>query len=366
MPELDKTGEKTPESCGCVEEKPVSSEVVSCCGSPDTPGPPDLTEIAHTTSTLTVSDKLIHVLARLGLKRNGWRIRPGLYKLGDPGTDSPVFVSANYRVSFDALRQALGGIDGYILVLDTNGINVWCAAGKGTFATDELVSRIEKTGLADEVETRRLIVPQLGATGICVHEVHKLSGFKVRFGPVRSKDIPEFIEKGKASDEMRRVRFDLQDRMVLIPVEGKQGVPGAMAFMLLAYLGDGAIAAAGVAGASVAGLVGFPLLMPWIPGEDFSSKGFVLGGAVGLMTAAAALLSNDGSAKQKMAKAVSYMLTLPTITSFIALNWTGATTFTSPTGVRREIDRYVPLMAGMAVAGIITNAAQRLLRRKEG
>lgn len=366
MPDINETGENMPESCGCVTEKPDPVEVAPCCGPPDTPGPPDLTDIAETTSKLTGRDRLIQVFARLGFKRMDWRIRPGLYRLGDPGTDSPVFVSANYRLSFDALREALSGIDSHILVLDTKGINVWCAAGKGTFGTDELVSRIEKTGLADEVETRRVIVPQLGATGVCAHEVRKRSGFKVRFGPVRAGDIPEFLKNGKATEEMRRVHFHLKDRAMLIPVEGKQGIPGMAVFLLVVYLGDGAIAAAGVAGASIAGLVGFPLLMPWIPGEDFSTRGFVLGGVVGLATAAASILSDDGSFAIKTVKAVSYMLTLPAITSFISLNWTGATTFTSPSGVRREINRYIPVMAGMAVAGILTNAAQRLLPRKKG
>ena len=112
-----------------------------------------------TSSEITGVDRLIHVLARAGVRRNEWRVSPGLYRLGAAGLNSPVFVSANYKLSFDALREALDGIDCYILVLDTKGINVWCAAGKGTLSTDEIVFRIERTGLADVVEHRRIIVP---------------------------------------------------------------------------------------------------------------------------------------------------------------------------------------------------------------
>ena len=72
-----------------------------------------------------------------------YRVEPGLYAVGSPTADSPVLVSANYKMSFDRLRSALPGVDAWILVLDTKGINVWCAAGKGTFGTDELVRRIE-------------------------------------------------------------------------------------------------------------------------------------------------------------------------------------------------------------------------------
>jgi len=98
--------------------------------------------IRSTTSTITLADRWDHFLARWAVDRSGHRVEPGLYSLGSPTADSPVFVTANYTLSFDALRSALAGTDGYILVLDTKGINVWCAAGKGSFGTDELVHRI--------------------------------------------------------------------------------------------------------------------------------------------------------------------------------------------------------------------------------
>jgi CO dehydrogenase/acetyl-CoA synthase gamma subunit (corrinoid Fe-S protein) len=73
------------------------------------------------------------------------------------------------------------------LILDTKGINVWCAAGKGTFGTDELVSRISKTGLSKIILHRKLVLPQLGAPGVSAHEVTKQTGFSVVYGPVRRR-----------------------------------------------------------------------------------------------------------------------------------------------------------------------------------
>ena len=96
---------------------------------------------------LTKTDRWDHFLARVGWKRGEHRVEPGLYAIGNPAPDAPVFVSANYTLSFDALRSQLDGIDSYILVLDTKGINVWCAAGKGTFGTDEIVNRVFATHL---------------------------------------------------------------------------------------------------------------------------------------------------------------------------------------------------------------------------
>ena len=110
--------------------------------------------------------------------------------LGRPTDASPVFASANYKLSFDALRASLKGRDAWLLVLDTKGINVWCAAGKGTFGTLELVRSIAETELDKIVGHRTVIVPQLGAPGVSAHRVKFYSGFNVVYGPARAEDIP--------------------------------------------------------------------------------------------------------------------------------------------------------------------------------
>jgi CO dehydrogenase/acetyl-CoA synthase gamma subunit (corrinoid Fe-S protein) len=147
-------------------------------------------------------------------------VNPGLYAVGAPDKSSDVLVSANYKLSFDALRKALKGLNAWVLVLDTKGINVWCAAGKGTFGTDELIRLISLTKLDRVVDHRRIIVPQLGAPGISAHKVKKDTGFKVCYGPVRAEDISAYIVSGyKATTEMRTVTFPLIDRLILAPME---------------------------------------------------------------------------------------------------------------------------------------------------
>jgi CO dehydrogenase/acetyl-CoA synthase gamma subunit (corrinoid Fe-S protein) len=130
-------------------------------------------EFAETTSTLIAADHHDHLLARLSFKREWHRVKPGLYRLGKPGPEAPVFVTSNYTLSFDALRSNLTSMDAFILVLDTFGVNVWCAAGKRTFDTKELVHRIQDTKLGEVVSHRILILPQLGAPGVAAHEVKK-------------------------------------------------------------------------------------------------------------------------------------------------------------------------------------------------
>jgi hypothetical protein len=315
-----------------------------------------------TTSSITLANRWDHFLARWGVNRNGHRVEPGLYALGNPTTESPVFVTANYTLSFDALRSALAGIDGYIVVLDTQGINVWCAAGKGTFGSDELVYRIEATRLYDVVSHRVLILPQLGASGVAAHEIKKHSGFKVEYGPVRAADLPEYLRTHQATPKMRRVRFALHDRLILIPVELVHVLlPMLIAAVVLFFL-SGLLASVGAVLAILAGVALFPILLPWLPTRDFSGKGFVLGGLVALPFALAIFLGDSNAAWwMRAGGALTFLLPLPPVTAFLALNFTGSTTFTSRSGVRREIFTYIPIMAWMFGMGIVLTIILSLL-----
>jgi len=321
------------------------------------------THIQPTTSAITPANRWDHFLARLGVNRMRHRVTPGLYALGNPTPDSPVFVAANYTLSFDALRSALAGVDGYIMVLDTRGINVWCAAGEGTFGTDELVQRIEKTALHDVVSHRVLILPQLGAPGVAAHEVKERSGFRVEYGPVRAADLSEYLKARRATPEMRRVRFTLRDRAVLVLVEVVHALlPMSIVAVVMLFLSN-LLASAAVVAATLAGVVLFPIMLPWLPTRDFSSKGFILGGAVALPFALAAFLrSPDAAWWLRAGQALTYLLPLPPLTAFLALNFTGSTTFTSRSGVRREIFTYIPIMAWSFGIGIVLAIVLSLIR----
>ncbi|MDH3345259.1 MAG: mercury methylation corrinoid protein HgcA, partial [Desulfobacteraceae bacterium] len=139
-------------------------------------------DVPKISSTLVWADRWGSIKARWGVGRMHYTVDPGLYALGAPGDRSPVLVTANYKMSFDRLREALPERNAWILVLDTNGINVWCAAGKGTFGTDELVRRIEFSQLNRVVSHTELILPQLAGPGVAAHKVKKRSGFKAIYG----------------------------------------------------------------------------------------------------------------------------------------------------------------------------------------
>ncbi len=310
-----------------------------------------MTDIMLTDYSLNKKDKRDHLAARLGYRRSSHLVKPGLYAIGSPGPGSPVFVTANYTLSFDALRTSIRGIDGYILVLDTKGINVWCAAGKGTFGTAEVIRRVQETELEKVVTHRRLILPQLGAPGVSAHEVQKQTGFKVDYGPVRASDLPRYLEKGPDA-EMRKVKFPLKDRIVLIPVEIVHSMIIMAVAALVLYLMGGLIPALMAITVVLSGTVLFPILLPLIPTRDFSSKGIVLGVLVSLPFIANTIL-NRGSDPYWITAlfvAADALLISPGV-GYLALNFTGSSTFASRTGVKREIFRYIPIMVAMFIIG---------------
>ncbi len=282
--------------------------------------------------------------------------------MGNPSPESPVFVSANYTLSFDALRKSLKGFDCYILVIDTKGINVWCAAGKGTFGTDELVSKIESTNLRDVVSHRKIILPQLAAPGVAAHEVKKRSGFTVDYGPVRAEDLPEYLKSGKATKEMRRVRFKLKDRAILVPVEMKNNlfwsVPLTILFLLLGALWPALI----VISIFVAGVVLFPMLLPVLPSKDFALKGMVLGAVAALVLNGLQIWLSDHSIDGiGVAYMAATVLVMSASVGFISLNFTGASTYASRTGARREIFRYIPMIALALVSAALVFAIVQII-----
>jgi len=316
---------------------------------------------------LTRADHLGTLKARYGIDRMSYRVDPGLYALGNPNENSSVLVSANYKMSFDALREALPGRDAWLLVLDTKGVNVWCAAGKGTFGTAELIRRISTTNLGKVVDHKKIIVPQLGAPGISAHEVKKATGFRVCYGPVRAEDIGTYITSGyRATREMRRVTFPWIDRLILTPMEinpvmkkyypwyalvmfvffglqqggisFKDASAGGLPFLLLGLM------------SVLAGALFTPLLLPFIPFRSFAIKGWI----TGMLSIYVSIKITGITSPPNTALLAFAYLFFPLASSYIALQFTGSTTFTGMSGVKKELKISIPLyIFGGAVSLIL-------------
>jgi acetyl-CoA decarbonylase/synthase complex subunit gamma len=315
------------------------------------------------------------IKARWGVGRMNYSIEPGLYALNNPAANSPVLVTANYKMSFDKLRQALPGRNLWILVLDTKGINVWCAAGKGTFGTEELISKIESSRIKEIVNHRKIILPQLGAPGVAAHEVKKRTGFTVYYGPIRALDLASYLDDGyKADTKMRTMTFPLKDRAVLIPLELVEVIkPFSLLVLIFLVLGGiggpynywenmlhfGGFAVVALAAAVLAGAVLSPLLLPYLPGKAFSVKGF----SIGIITAIVLLYLRgvNFSAWPDRIEALSWLFIIPAIASYLAMNFTGASTYTSLSGVKKEMRFALPMQIFAAISGTLLWLTSRVI-----
>lgn len=325
--------------------------------------------IPTVSTTLELKDYIGTIKVRWGIGRNNYSVKPGLYKVGKPNSESDVFVSANYKLSFDTLRKNLTSLNAWILVIDTKGVNVWCAAGKKTFGTENIIRSIKNTTLEQIIKHRKIIVPQLGAPGVAAHEVKERSGFRVIYGPIRACDIKPFVEAGyKATPAMRKVNFPFKERAKLIPVDfmyGKYKLMIAIGIIFLLagidktgfsfsrIIETGAFPICSVLGAYIAGIVITPLMLPYTPARAFALKGAIWGTISIFVLKQFFLLST--------LEFIAMGFISISIASFTAMNFTGSSTYTSLSGVKKEMKWSIPFQIAFAAIGIILFIVSKLV-----
>jgi len=219
----------------------------------------------------------------------------GLRKVGSPGRESPVLVTCNFDLTVKRVEAVLehASLDAWLVVADSKGVNVWCAACGDEFNTRTVVSAIKTSGLAEKVDHRTLILPPLGATGILPDEIREQTEFSTRWGPVRAGDLPAYLASGSTREEsMKRVTYDWRERLdtalgSMFPFY-LMGALGLLAFargLLLDYLWIGALT-----------FLVFMLACPYLPGKRGITKVLVLEVPLALGLVATEIWSPDGQA----------------------------------------------------------------------
>lgn len=113
-------------------------------------------------------------------------------------------------------------------------------------------------------------------------------------------------------------------------------------------------------GALLIGCVITPVLLPWIPGRAFAWKGWL----IGLLWAVAVNILNGWtiSPSFSLIRGLGYLLVLPSISAFYAMNFTGSSTYTSLSGVLKEMKVAVPAIALSISLGTILILVNSFLR----
>jgi hypothetical protein len=191
---------------------------------------------------------------------------PGLYTVGDPTADSPVLVTGNFRLTVYRLLQALENrVDVWALIVDSSGINVWCAAGGGFLTADKVISALDACRVRDRIHHADLILPQLAAAGVDGWRIREQTGWEIHWGPIRAEDLPAYLENGgEKTEAMRTIRFPLPERLEM--VSGTLGLYFILLMIPLALFWRHLVLPASIA------LIGlsyfYAIFLPWLPGKD--------------------------------------------------------------------------------------------------
>jgi acetyl-CoA decarbonylase/synthase complex subunit gamma len=165
---------------------------------------------------------------------------------------------------------------------------------------------------------------------------------------------------------MRRVQFSLSDRLALTPADvvyyGRYALLLTFAMALLSGFGAGIYdltrvpwqairAALPILGGALAGAVLTPALLPWLPGRSFSAKGAWAGGLYLLVLAGIAFW--NPSLRPNWSDLAAWLFLIPAVASFVGMNFTGSSTYTSLSGVRKEMSVAVRLQVAAFLLGLV-------------
>ena len=213
-----------------------------------------------------------------------WPTRAGLRRIGNPDLSSPVVLTANFALTVSRVREALRGLDVWLLVANSRGINVWCAAAGGHLTTHDAISSLKTSGIADNVSHRRVLLPQLAAVGVEADEVRRRTGWEVVWGPLDARHLPSFLS-GQDSPHMRLAEFGAFQRIEMAVM---WAAPlSLLALALVPFWPEGALPLVGaIWGAALTVYLAFPLYESLIARKGLAP--FL--GLFGLVAAAGAAL----------------------------------------------------------------------------
>ena len=139
---------------------------------------------------------------------------PETVSVGNPDKSSPVLVTCNFDYTVRHLKKYLEKeqLDCFLLVVNTQGTNVWCAAAEGIFTTETVLAHLKVYNVNDMVDHTRLILPQLSVAGIKRKDL-KEHGWEGIYGPVYFTDLKEFLKNGLTkTKEMQALEYGYWER----------------------------------------------------------------------------------------------------------------------------------------------------------
>lgn len=293
---------------------------------------------------LTAVDYLKALVCWIEDYRRTYALEPGLYFTGNRyDRDTPLLVTANYHLTVFLLARRLRGRNARLLIIDSDGINVWCAAGKGQFSNREIVRQLDRYDSEILTGNRKLtlILPKFGMSGLDLRELRE-KGYRPVIGPLYARDVPGFLDGARLENRSDdRVLFGLQARLFT-------WLPGFLQFLgyslllalvlFIAEKGLGWPVPLGLMGITALLATAYPILFPVLPGKRFSIKGLWLALFVSVGIYASHVAGYVAVSDLIAAVPFTFATSL-----FFALSYTGNSAVSNYSRVRMETVRFLPL-----------------------
>ena len=122
----------------------------------------------------------------------------GIYEINNPNENSPVLLTSNFSLTYFIVSGEIESskVPAYLLVMDTEGLSVMTAWAAGKFVADAIGPFVKKSGIADKIKHKKLIIPGYAASESGGLE-EELSGWEILIGPREGSLIPAYLKTWK-------------------------------------------------------------------------------------------------------------------------------------------------------------------------
>jgi len=120
-------------------------------------------------------------------------IEARLYKIGDPGPESPLLLTTNFALTYFTVAGEVESskIPCYVSVVDTGGLGVLNAYADDKLTPELAIKAVQDQGAFDQVQHKKIIIP--GLVAVLRMEIQEETGWDVIIGPEEAAGLPSFL-----------------------------------------------------------------------------------------------------------------------------------------------------------------------------
>lgn len=119
----------------------------------------------------------------------------GIYEINGPNESSPVVITTNFALTYFIVSGEIEAsrVPTWLLIMDTEGLSVMTAWAAGSFVGDAVGMFVNKSGILDKVNHKKLIIPGYAAA-ISGDLEEEVKDSEVLVGPREASQIAKYLK----------------------------------------------------------------------------------------------------------------------------------------------------------------------------